>query len=201
MPPRLFFAAAFAVVILFSSSTSSPAQTIKFLGPGQQTGLKYSPKYNIPYRDNGFDSPAERRWKKARKRGASEQVIEEIKVFPGSSDAIGKWIDEGWDAARKSFEKCGGRLQDFASRLSPTTLQGGVTIESTIWYEPLLKSYLAGGYYPDTRSVRVVNIYYGSTGDYRHARLLLIWEIKNHFAALYGLQSEPVAADWPCNAR
>jgi hypothetical protein len=47
----------------------------------------------------------------------------------------------------------------------------------------------------------VVNIYYGTTGDYRHARLLLVWEMKNHFGTLAGIQSEPFASDWPCTAR
>lgn len=191
-----------APLVLFVCPASVFAQSyVEFLGPGYGDEIKYSPKYGISYRDNGFDYPLNRAKKKARKRGAPAWVLDEIKVFPGSPDAIGRWIDEAFDQARDSFTKCGGRLAEFASRVTPASLTGGVRIEPTIWYEPALNAILAGGYYPDTRSIRVVNIYYGTTGNYRHARPLLVWEMKNHFGTLAGIQSEPVASDWPCRAR
>ncbi len=186
---------------LLTSDAASAQSFYKFLGPRRTSGLKFSPKYKIAYRDNGFDNPVKRKWKQAAKRGASDLVIEEVKIFPGSPDAIGQWIDEAYEEAVASFKKCGGQLAAFADTVTPASLTGGVTIEPTIWYEPLLKTHLAGGYYPATRSIRVVNIYYGTTGDYRHARLLLRWEMKNHFAVLAGIESEPFAANWPCNAR
>ena len=190
------------LLVLLSCGASVSAQSyVEFLGPRYNDQVKYSPKYGIPYRDNGFDEPLNRAKKQARKRGAPGWVIDEIRIFPGSPDAIGKWIDEAFDQARDSFMSCGGGLADFASRVTPASLSGGVSIEPTIWYEPALNSILAGAYYPDTRSIRVVNIYYGSTGDYRHARLLLGWEMKNHFGTLAGIQSEPFATDWPCRAR
>ena len=194
------------LAICFSSSSVFAQSYCEFLGPKRGDEIKYSPKYGIPYRDNGFDDPSKqavkRGMKKARKRGAPEEVIEEISVFPGDTpDAIGQWIDEAFDEARSAFTKCGGTLADFAEGISPSSLRGGVTIESTIWYEPALNAILAGGYYPDSASIRVVNIYFGTTGDYRHARLLLGWEMKNHFATLAGIKSEPFAADWPCHAR
>jgi hypothetical protein len=191
----------FIAILLSSSASAIKAQNIvKFLGPKQGTEIKYSPKYNIPYNDRGYSEPAKRKWKEAAKRGAPGYVIDEIKIFPGDPDAIGQWIDEAWDEAIAAFTKCGGGLANFASKMTPSSLKG-VSIEPTIWYEPALKSYLAGGYYPDTRSIKVVNIYYGSTGDFRHARLLLKWEMKNHFAFLAGIQSEAYAPDWPCNAK
>src|SRR6266571_3481281 len=180
--------------VLFSCAGSASAQSyFEFLGPAYSDQVKYSPKYGIPYRDQGFDQPLSRGLKKAKRRGAPEWVLEEIGIFPGSPDAIGQWIDEAFDEARASFQKCGGRLADFASSLTPASLSGGVSIEPTIWYEPALKATLAGAYYPDVRSIRVVNIYYGTSGDYRHARLLLVWEMKNHFGTLAGIQSEPLA--------
>ena len=189
-------------LVLFVCAASVSAQSyFEFLGPGYSDQVKYSPKYGIPYRDNGFDDPLARAKKQARKRGAPGWVLDEIKIFPGEPDAIGKWIDEAFDQARDSFTNCGGRLADFASRVTPASLSGGVSIEPTIWYEPALKAILAGAYYPDTQSIRVVNIYYGTTGDYRHARPLLVWEMKNHFGTLAGIQSEPLAPDWPCSAR
>jgi hypothetical protein len=192
----------FIAIMLLGSANAASAQSIcKFLGPKQDAEIKYSPKYRIPYNDHGYSEPANRKWKKAANRGAPDFVIEEIKIFPGTPDAIGQWIDEAWDEAVASFKKCGGPLASFASRMSPSSLKGGVSIEPTIWYEPVLKSYLAGGYYPDTQSIKVVNIYYGTTGDYRHARLLLRWEMKNHFAFLAGIKSEAYAPDWPCNAK
>ncbi|HKP87353.1 MAG TPA: hypothetical protein VJZ26_14710 [Blastocatellia bacterium] len=190
-----------AIMTLGSASEAGAQSLVKFLGPKQSAEIKYSPKHHIPYDDHGFSEPLKRKWKQARKRGAPGYVIDEINVFPGTPDAIGRWVDEAWDEAVASFTKCGGSHAAFASRMSPSSLKGGVSVEPTIWYEPVLKSYLAGGYYPDTRSIKVVNIYYGSTGDYRHARLLLKWEMKNHFAFLAGIQSEPYAADWPCNAK
>ena len=192
----------FSILALLACNNTASAQSLyEFLGPAHNDDVKFSPKYGIPYRDNGFDEPLMRKWKKARKRGASDFVIEEIKVFPGSPGAIGRWIDEAFDDAVAAFSKCGGALAAFASQVSPSSLSGGITIEPTIWYEPALSSYLAGGYYPMTRSIKVVNIYFGSTGDYRHCRLLLKWEMKNHFAFLAGIKSEPFAPDWPCNAK
>jgi len=188
------------LVLVVCAASVSAQSYFEFLGPRYSDQVKYSPKYGIPYRDNGFDEPLNRAKKKARKRGAPEWVLDEIRNFPGSPDAIGNWIDEAFDQARDSFVKCGGRLADFASSVTPASLSGGVTIESTIWYEPALNGILAGAYYPDTQSIRVVNIYYGSTGDYRHARQLLVWEMKNHFGTLAGIQSEPYASDWPCRA-
>ena len=189
-----------AAVCLLASAAS--AQTpLEYLGPKYDNTVKLSPKYKIPYRDNGFADPLERRAKKAKKRGAAPEIGNEIKLFPGSADAIGQWVDEAWDEAVAAFTKCGGWLADFGGSLSPTSLRGGVEIASTIWYEPSLKSYLAGGYFESTRAIRVVNIYYGTTGDYRHARLLLRWEMKNHFAFLAGIKSEATTADWPCHAR
>lgn len=192
----------FIALMLMSFAIEIKAQSpVKFLGPKQSAEIKYSPKYHIPYNDNGFSEPQKRKWKEARKRGAASFVTDEINIFPGKPDAIGQWIDEAWDEAVASFKKCGGALASFASGMSPSGLTGGVSIEPTIWYEPALKSYLAGGYYPDSRSIKVVNIYYGTTGDYRHARLLLKWEMKNHFAFLAGIQSEAYAPDWPCRAK
>lgn len=189
------------LVLLVYAGTASAQSYFEFLGPAHDEQVKYSPKYGIPYKDHGFDDPMSRGRKKAKKRGAPGWVLDEISIFPGSTDAIGQWIDEAFDQARASFQKCGGRLADFAALVTPASLSGGVTIESTIWYEPALRAIIAGGYYPDTRSIRVVNIYYGTTGDYRHARLLLVWEMKNHFGTLAGIQSEPGAPDWPCSAR
>jgi hypothetical protein len=190
-----------SAVLLICADSAQAQNTAKFLGKKHSDELKFSPKYGIPYWDNGFDSPLKRKWKVAKKRGAPDWVIDEIKSFPGSPDQIGRWIDYAWDEAVAAFAECGGSLKDFASSLSPTSLPGGVRIEPTIWYEPLLGKYMAGGYYPDTRSIRVVNLYYGSTGDYRHARTLLVWEMKNHFGTLAGIQSEPFAPDWPCHAK
>ena len=190
-----------AIMLLGYVSEAKGQSLVKFLGPKRSAEIQYSPKYHIPYNDRGFSEPAKRKWKQARKRGAPGYVIDEINIFPGTPNAIGRWVDEAWDEAVASFTKCGGALASFASSMSPSSLRGGVSIEPTIWYEPVLKSYLAGGYYPDTRSIKVVNIYYGTTGDYRHARLLLKWEMKNHFAFLAGIQSEAYAPDWPCNAK
>lgn len=200
MPPRLFLLCGALASVLLFHETVSAQQYLKYLGGAMACEIKYSPKYRIPYKDNGFSAPRKRKWKQAARRQAPQWVIDEIKIFPGTPDALGIWIDEAFDTARESFTKCGGHLAAFAANVSPQSVTG-VTIEPTIWYEPALKKILAGGYYPDTRSIRVVNVYYGSTGQYRHARLLLAWEMKNHFAFLAGLQSEPTYPAWPCGAR
>lgn len=195
---QLLFVCAALCLAVNATSAQTP---LEFLGPKYDDTVKLSPKYHIPYRDNGFADPLERRAKKARKRGAVPDIVTEFKIFPGSPEAIGQWVDEAWDEAVAVFAKCGGQRAAFARNLSPTSLTGGVEIESTIWYEPSLQSYLAGGYYTASRSIHVVNIYYGTTGDYRHARLLLRWEMKNHFAFLAGINSEATTADWPCFAK
>ena len=188
-------------MLLALADTARAQNLIEFLGPKYSNRIKFSPKYRIQYRDNGLSNPLEHRSKKAKKRGAPKPVLDAIRDFPGSPDAIGNWIDEAFDEAVASFSKCGGALARFARVVSPSGLLGGVTIEPTIWFEPALDSYLAGGYYPSTRSIRVVGIYYGTTGDYRHAKSLLVWEMKNHFATLAGIESEPFSPDWPCDAR
>jgi hypothetical protein len=185
--------------VLLACVDTASAQ--KFLGPRYSDEMKFSPKHGIPYWDGGFDDPRKHKWKVAMERGAPESVLDDIKNFPGYPDAIGEWVDDAWDEAVAAFSKCGGPLADFASRLSPFTLSGGVEVVPTIWFEPALNSYLAGGYYPATRSIKVVNVYYGTTGNYRHARQLLKWEIKNHFGTMVGIDSEPYASDWPCHAR
>ena len=187
------------IPVLFACVETASAQ--KFLGPRYSDEMKFSPKHGIPYWDGGFNDPRKHKWKVAMERGAPESVLEDIKNFPGSPDAIGQWVDDAWDEAVASFTRCGGPLADFASRLSPFTLSGGVEVVPTIWFEPALNSYLAGGYYPATRSIKVVNVYFGTTGNYRHARQLLKWEIKNHFGTMAGINSEPYASDWPCHAR
>jgi hypothetical protein len=193
--------APFLLIIPVLLACVETASAQKFLGPRYSDELKFSPKHGIPYWDGGFDIPRKHKWKAAMERGAPDWVLEDIKNFPGSSDAIGQWVDDAWDEAVAGFTKCGGPLADFASRLSPMSLTGGITIVPTIWYEPVLNSYLAGVYYPANHSIKVVNIYFGTTGDYRHARQLLKWEMKNHFGTLAGINSEPFASDWPCRAR
>lgn len=187
--------------LLALADTSGAQNLVEFLGPKYNKAIKLSPKYRIPYGDNGLNRPLEHRSKKAKKRGAPTSVLDAIRDFPGSPDAIGDWIDEAFDEAVASFSKCGGALARLARVVSPASLLGGVTIESTIWFEPALDSFLAGGYYPSTRSIRVVGIYYGTTGDYRHAKSLLVWEMKNHLGTLAGIESEPFSPDWPCDAR
>jgi len=193
--------APFLLIIPVLLACVETASAQKFLGPRYSDEMKFSPKHGIPYWDGGFDDPRKHKWKVAMERGAPDWVLENIKNFPGSPDAIGQWVDDAWDEAVATFTKCGGPLADFAGRLSPLTLSGGVTIVPTIWYEPALNSYLAGGYFPANHSIRVVNVYFGTTGDYRHARELLKWEIKNHFGTMAGITSEPFASDWPCRAR
>ena len=193
--------APFLLIIPVLLACVETASAQKFLGPRYSDEMKFSPKHGIPYRDGGFDDPRKHKWKVAMERGAPESVLDDIKNFPGSPDAIGQWVDDAWDEAVAAFTRCGGPLADFASRLSPFTLSGGVEVVPTIWFEPALNSYLAGGYYPATRSIKVVNVYYGTTGNYRHARQLLKWEIKNHFGTMAGINSEPYASDWPCHAR
>lgn len=193
--------APFLLIIPVLLACVETASAQKFLGPRYSDEMKFSPKHGIPYWDGGYNEPKKHKWKVAMERGAPDSVLEDIKNFPGSPDAIGEWVDDAWDEAVAAFSKCGGSLADFASRLSPFTLSGGVEVVPTIWFEPALNSYLAGGYYPVTRSVKVVNLYYGTTGNYRHARELLKWEIKNHFGTMAGINSEPFASDWPCRAR
>ena len=65
---RAFSLLLLAVVCLFADAAS--AQTpIEFLGPKYDDTVKLSPKYQIPYRDNGFAEPLER------KRAALSQAI------------------------------------------------------------------------------------------------------------------------------
>src|ERR1044072_3762116 len=127
-----------AIIVLSAASTALAQSPYKFLGPKKKTEIKYSPKYRIPYNDNGFSDPAKRKWKQAAKRGAQGFVIEEIQIFPGTPEAIGEWIDEAGEEAVASFKKWGGPRAEFAEGMTLWSRKGGVSTQPTIWYEPVL---------------------------------------------------------------
>jgi hypothetical protein len=165
---------------------------------------KSSPKYGIRYNTQGYDQPEvkwEKKMRKMTKKGVPEYAINEITRFPGGSDAIGEWIDAAFDQTLAEFTNCP-MLADRARRVSPRSLY--VTIMPSAFYEPHWGIDVAGVFYPSTKEIRVLNIYYMWSGKnrgwLRHARDLLKWEMGNFFAVELGVQPEPRGAGWPCTA-
>ena len=130
-----------------------------------------------------------------------ESAIAEIMAFPGSPDAIGKWIDDAFDQVLAQFTACDGSLARQANRISGSDLK--VIIMPSAFYVPVYDVLAAGAYYPTPHEIRVLNIYYTWSGDnkgwMRHARDLLV-EMGNYFAVTIGIEPEPRSTGWPCNA-
>ena len=176
----------------------------EFLNSARQVPDRFSPRFGIRYNTQGFDNP-EVNWKKKAmklaKKGVPESIINEIKAFPGGPDVIGTWIDEAFADVQTQFLKCGS-LSSRASRVSPRPLY--VVIMPSAFFEPYYKVDVAGVFYPSTRQIKVLNIYYiwsgPNAGWLRHARDLLKWEIGNYFATEVRVQPEPRPDGWPCNA-
>ena len=194
-----------ALPLLFCVSSVRAQGYYEFLGEPRAVPDSYSPKYHIRYNTQGYDDPQlnwNKRWKKLQKKGVPDDAITEMMNFPGSSDAIGQWVDEAFEYARDQFSQCGGAMADRAKRVKPNGLS--VLVMPSAFYEPYYKIDVAGVYYPSNRQIRVLNIYYtwsgANAGWLRHARDLLKWEMGNFFGTEMKVQPEPRAAGWPCNA-
>lgn len=189
---KLFIALMLAIILL--SAVVSGRGQVKFLGPARARPIRLSPKYLIPYNDSGFDKPKKRKLRSAEKRGASEKVLEMMATFPNYSFAapapfIGIWVDEAWDKARADFGRCFGLS---TQGIKPGQVVKSITIRDSIWMEPRVGGHVAGLFDPKPRSIQVVNIYFGTTGDFREARSLLVWEMKNALAFYLNLRYDGV---------
>jgi hypothetical protein len=194
-----------ALPLLFCVSSVMAQGYYEFLGEPRAVPDRYSPKYNIRYNTQGYDEPDvnwRKRWGKLQKKGVPDYAITEMANFPGSPDAIGQWIDDAFDEVRLQFSQCSGSMADHASHVNPAGLY--VIIMPSAFYEPYYKVDVAGVYYPSSREIRVLNIYYtwsgANAGWLRHARDLLKWEMGNFFGTEMKVQAEPRSDGWPCNA-
>jgi hypothetical protein len=194
-----------ALPLLLCVSSVKAQGYYEFLGEPRVVPDSYSPKYQIRYNTQGYDEPDvnwKKRWGKLAKKGVPDYALTEMVNFPGSPDAIGQWIDEAYESAQSQFSQCGGAMADHARHVNPAGLY--VVIMPSAFYEPYYKVDVAGVYYPSSRQIRVLNIYYtwggANTGWLRHARDLLKWEMGNFFGVEMKVQPEPRADGWPCNA-
>jgi hypothetical protein len=195
-----------AVVTLFVGAASVHAQgTHEFLGAPRAVPDQFTPRHGIRYNTQGYDQPEVNWNKKLRKwkaKNVPDEIIEQIMAFPGSPDAIARWIDDAFDQTQAQFMACGGGLARRAERLSPASLL--VTIMPSAFYEPFYKVNVAGAFYPDKTEIKVLNIYYTWKGEnkgwLRHARELIAFEMGNYLAYTLGLQPEPRIEGWPCTA-
>lgn len=193
------------LLIVLSAKPASAQGTHEFLGPPREVPDQFTSKYGIRYNTQGYDQPEvnwNRKLKKWAKKSVPESAIQEIMAFPGSPDAIGQWIDEAFEKALAQFSDCDGSLARRANRITGSDLY--VIIMPSAFYVPVYDVLAAGAYYPTPHEIRVLNIYYTWSGQnngwMRHARELLAWEMGNYFAMTLGVQGEPRADGWPCNA-
>jgi hypothetical protein len=191
-----------AIYLLLVAVPSLAQGTYQFLGPPREVPDLLTEQFRIQYNTQGYDDPLEHRVKKMRKRGAPDWAIQEVLNFPGSRDAIGRWIDDAFLRVREQFLACGGSIAHRASRVDGSRLR--VLIMPSAFYEPYWGVLAAGVYYPSKREIRVLNIYYTwegpNRGWLRHARDLIRWEMGNFFAIEVGIQPEPRSEGWPCTA-
>jgi hypothetical protein len=177
----------------------------QFLGKPRKVPDQFTAKHGIRYNTQGYDEP-QAKWKKKirtwRESEVPEPIIEEILAFPGSPDAIGRWIDDAFDQTLAQFTACDGKLANRASTVSTSELS--VVIMPSAFFEPYYKILVAGAYYPTPKEIKVLNIYYTWEGQnkgwLRHARELILFEMQNYFAVMCGIQPEPRTASWPCDA-
>jgi hypothetical protein len=202
--PRRFVLLALASLLL-CVSTAEAQGTHQFLGAPREVPDQFTVKHGIRYNTQGYDEP-EAKWKKKirawRENEVPDSIIEDILAFPGSPDAIGRWIDDAFDQTLAQFTACGGTLAERASQVSATDVS--VIIMPSAFFEPYYKIFVAGAYYPTPRQIKVLNIYYTWDGEnrgwLRHARDLLVYEMQNYFGVACGIQPEPRTAAWPCDA-
>jgi hypothetical protein len=197
------FVLAFVSLMLLSGSAEAQGY-FQFLGSPRTVPDTFSPRFGIRYNTQGYDDPGlnwKKRAAKLARKGVPEFAISEMREFPGGPDAIGDWIDNAFAEVQTQFLKCGS-LSIRAGRVSPRPLY--VTIMPSAFFEPYYKVDVAGAYYPSTRHIKVLNIYYiwsgPNAGWLRHARDLIKWEIGNYFATEVGVRPEPRPEGWPCNA-
>ncbi len=185
------------LVVLVALHCGAAQAQKAFLGGNWPEGTKYTPTYGIPYESNGYEHPPRHKVGAAINRGASLEVQNLILAYP--EVPISVMIEDGYTQALASFTACGGTLPARARAFNPASIH--VTIEPTIWWEPTWQTWFSGGYYPDQRHIRVVNIYYGTTGMLGYSRSLLVWEFKNAIATDVGISTEPNGSPaWPCDA-
>lgn len=202
--PRRFVLLVLASLLL-CVSTAEAQGTHQFLGAPREVPDQFTAKHGIRYNTQGYDEP-QAKWKKKirawRENDVPESIIEELLAFPGSPDAIERWIDDAFDQTLAQFTACDGKLAERARQVSATDVS--VVIMPSAFFEPFYKILVAGAYYPTPKQIKVLNIYYIWEGEHkgwlRHARDLLLFEMQNYFAVACGIQPEPRSATWPCDA-
>lgn len=194
-----------ALPLLLYAGAANAQGTHEFLGGPREVPDRFSPKYGIRYNTQGYDQP-EVNWAKRihkwQKKDVPVWAIDQMLSYPGNPDAIGNWIDGAFDQVQRQFMGCGGALANRAARVSPQNIS--IKIMPSAFFEPYYKVYVAGAFYPDTREIKVLNIYYtwggANKGWLRHAKDLLVWEIGNYFGVETKVQPEPRSQSWPCDA-
>jgi len=202
--PRRFVLLALASLLL-CVATAEAQGTHQFLGAPREVPDQFTAKHGIRYNTQGYEEP-QAKWKKKirswRENDVPDSIIEELLAFPGSPDAIDRWIDDAFDQTLAQFTACDGKLAERARQVSATDVS--VIIMPSAFFEPFYKVLVAGAYYPTPKQIKVLNIYYIWEGEnkgwLRHARDLLVYEMQNYFGVACGIQPEPRAAAWPCDA-
>jgi hypothetical protein len=191
--------------LLLCVSTAEAQGTHQFLGAPREVPDQFTAKHGMRYNTQGYDEP-QAKWKKKirawRENDVPESIIDELLAFPGSPDAIGRWIDDAFDQTLAQFTACDGKLAERARQVSATDVS--VIIMPSAFFEPYYQILVAGVYYPTPKQIKVLNIYYiwegGHKGWLRHARDLLLYEMQNYFGVACGIQPEPRTTAWPCDA-
>lgn len=202
--PRRFVLLVLASLLLCASMAEAQSEH-QFLGKPRDVPDHFTAKHGIRYNTQGYDEP-QAKWKKKihtwRESEVPESIIEQILAFPGSTGAIGRWIDDAFDQTLAQFTACGGTLAERATQVSASDVS--VVIMPSAFFEPYYKVLVAGAYYPTPKQIKVLNIYYTWEGDnkgwLRHARDLLTFEMANYFAVVCEIQPEPRTPAWPCDA-
>lgn len=178
-----------------------------YLGEGSIVPDQRTPVYQIVYNDGGFSEPINwnKRVKKLAIKGVAPSVILKLHEAWGDEPApIGEWIDKAWEETRNLFTACPGSVRDKAEKVQPSRLSRVVIMPSVFPVPNSTSGFTAGAFYPDSRIIKVVNIYPQSDGWIRHAKDLLTWECGNFFSLECGIKPEdpngpagrPVS--WPC---
>lgn len=177
-----------------------------YLGKGIAVPDRRTPRFKICFNTQGFDLPINwtKREKKLLRKGVDPAVIERLKSWDGS--LIADWIDQAWEKNLDLFTACRGKLGDRARALPSSSIRRVTIMPSVFPAANSSSGYAAGACYPDSREMKVVNIYPQRDGWLRQAKDLLIWEIGNFFSLECGIRPEDPngpggrPAGWPCRA-
>jgi hypothetical protein len=188
---------------------------INDLGPAAQNAVRYSPKYGIPYQDNGFNpadsNPTLRDSRLAtmassiayfRNLGIPESVIADFKQYATDlltvPNQIGMEIDTAYETIYQRWNVCGGKYASTINSFNRTALF--ITVQPSIWYQcgTTAGCNYIGGLEVGNKlytTIVYVSVSYPSSSRVTKFRDIVRWEMGNAVATYSGHRPKTVSQE------